>query len=602
MSRRTALAVLRALRVAALFGVPLAAAGCARVPAPGEPAVEVVRWQDLIVDPREHTAVFDATTMPHACADETAFGIAVGGGERRHYRFRLAGPATLLVSACRPPDAAAAGAAPAASAPALRLRIERAGGRLEELALPLPGGWSERRFELAPERAGEVAMTLTADVPPGDAVVVRDLVVRGLERTRPPRPARRAILISLDAFREDAVGAIGHRTRTPALDGLLAGAERFFPTWSAEISTKPSHASLLTGMPAAVHGCDRDTVPLAPEFSTLAERLSGTGVATAGFAGTAPFFHDRSGLRQGFGSWRLEMWTSAQELRQAAEWVAEHRDQSFFLFVHLYGAHADEGVLPYEAPGLTRRAVAERFGLGEYGCRDGRCGAGLLLALNDGSAPRIEREGEILRYLYERGVEALDHDLGVFFAGLEAAGLWQDTLVVLTADHGEQFGEHGYFMHTTPHEETLRVPLLVKWPRGRAAGTVRERPTTALDVAPTVLAYFGLGSPDLVGRDLAAGGEDARAVMLSKDAVRVGDLKLVFATKEFPEALYDLARDPGEQTNLLPARRADADRLRAAWERATERARRLAGVAPATAGAPYSAAEIERLRSLGYLR
>jgi arylsulfatase A-like enzyme len=583
-------------RLAPWLGAALAVAGCTRAPAPGEPAVAVVRWQDLIVDPREHMAAFDRTTMPHDCADETAFGIELAGGEQRLYRFRLAEPSELVVAACRPPE-------PAGAPAGLRLKVEREDRNGEEFSLPLPGGWSEKRFALAPDPSGQVRMTLTAAAPAGVKLVVRDLAVRTVERRLPPRPARRAILISLDAFREDAVGAIGHQTQTPVLDRLLAESERFFPCWSEEISTKPSHASILTGLPAAVHGCDRGDVPLAPEFSTVAERLSGAGVATAGFAGTAPFFHDRYGLRQGFETWRLEMWTSAQELRQAEEWVAKHRDDSFFLFVHLYGAHADEGAVPYESPGMTRKGVAARFGLPDFGCRNGECGAGLLLALNAGRAPRRERQGEILRFLYDRGVEALDHDLGTFFAELEGAGLWRDTLVVLTADHGEQFGEHGYFLHTTPHEETLRVPLLVKWPRGRAAGVATEEPTTALDIAPTVLAHFGQGAADLTGRNLAVRAPaNGPPVMVSKDAVRLGDLKLIFATPEFPEALYDLATDPGERTNLLPARRADAELLRAVWRRAMERARRLAGVAPAAAAVPFSAAEIERLRSLGYLK
>ena len=585
------------VRLALVLAAVAVAAGCARAPGKGEPTAAVERWQDLIVDPRDHTAVFDTTTLSHTCAEQTAFGIELAAGDEREYRFRLDRPATLLVAACRETAAAASG-----GTAVLRFQVERGDGRREELALPLAGGWQETRFELAPEPSGEVALHLAAEAPAGAKIVVRDLAVRSVEAAPPPRPARRAILISLDAFRDDAIGAVGHRTQTPVLDRLVAESERFEPSWSAEISTKPSHASMLTGVPAAVHGCDRGDVPLAPGFSTLAERLSGTGVATGGFADTAPFFHDRYGLRQGFGSWRLEMWTSAQELRQASEWVARHRDENFFLFLHLYAAHADTAGLPYEAPGITRETVAERFGIRDYGCRDGGCGAGLLLALNLHPSLRLPREEEILRFLYERGVEALDRDLGAFFAGLRAADLWRDTLVILTADHGEQFGEHGYFLHTTPHEETLRVPLLVKWPGGRAAGVAAQRPVTSLDIAPTVLAHFGLAAADLVGQDLAAPPRDAQPLMVSKDAVRVGDLKLIFATPEFPEALYDLARDPGERTNLLPARRADADRLKAVWQRAMEHARRLAGVAPAVAPAPFDAGELERLRSLGYLK
>ena len=96
-----------------------------------------------------------------------------------------------------------------------------------------------------------------------------------------------------------------------------------------------------------------------------------------------------------------------------------------------------------------------------------------------------------------------DADLALFFDDLRRAGLWDDTLVVVTADHGEAFDEHGFLMHTTAHEEVLRVPLVVKWPKGARAGVETERFSTALDLAPTILAHFGLGAPDLTGRDLA---------------------------------------------------------------------------------------------------
>ena len=213
-----------ALRRLVLAGAVFAAAGCARTPGPGEPAFEVVRHQDLIVDPRDHTAVFDTTTMPHTCADETAFGIEVGGGERRRYRFRLERPSTLLVSACRQ-----AGGTPAGAGESLRLRVIRGGGRTEELALPLAEEWRQERFELAPEGSGEVGLYLSPEVPAGVRVIVRDLVVSTNEPAPAARPARRAILISLDAFREDAVGALGGRTRTPNLDRLLGASAALLP-------------------------------------------------------------------------------------------------------------------------------------------------------------------------------------------------------------------------------------------------------------------------------------------------------------------------------------------------------------------------------------
>ena len=131
-----------------------------------------------------------------------------------------------------------------------------------------------------------------------------------------------------------------------------------------------------------------------------------------------------------------------------------------------------------------------------------------------------------------------------------------------------------------------------------------ERFSTALDLAPTILAHFGLPADDLPGHDLAQAparaGRGAR-LMISKDAVRLDDLKLVFATPEFPRALYDLAADPGERTNLLPAREADAARLAEVHRLAIAAAGRKVSLPGEPEPQPFTQEELERLRSLGYL-
>lgn len=588
-------------RVAAVAAAALVAgvlAGCAPSTPAADPGLSV-RWQDLLTDPSAHTRAYDETTGVHFCADQTLWGVALGPGERREYRAEAAGGDELRLAVCREGGEGAA---------ALGVELGSAKGVFAESGaatlskrLELPAGWSGTTIDLA-GAGGRLELALTAELPAGARLFVRDLTVRSVVAAAAPRPAPRAILISLDAFREDAWGGIGGRTETPALDRVLAEGERFHPHWAAEISTKPSHASMLSGLPAEVHGCDRGDVPLSDDIVTLPERLRSAGVATAGFASVAPFFAEKFGLAQGFDRWRLEAWTTAQELRAAASWLDAKRDEPSFLFVHLYAPHSDFQGLPYEAEGVTRATVFERFGVADYGCRAGRCGSAVLLEANFG-LPRLPREAEIARFLYERGIETLDRDLALFFDDLRRAGLWEDTLVVVTADHGEAFDEHGFLMHTTPHEEVLRVPLVVKWPKGERAGRVTERFSTALDLAPTILARFGLTAPDLTGRDLAQpAAPDEPRLLVSKDAVRLGDSKHLLATETFPAALYDLAADPGERTNRLPGAAAEAERLAGVHARAIERARALLGREVTTRSAPYTPEEIERLRSLGYLR
>lgn len=574
-------------------------------PEAGRFSLATARYQDIVVD-QDSYGTFDPQTGVHTCADESRDSFVLAAGERRSFRLVPGGPGELLVGGCIE-------SAPAGSPAELVVAIDSGGGdvRVERLALLGPAtateasGWRSRRIDLsALTPGGELGVELRAELPGGARLFVDALALRSERPSPPPPAARRAILISLDAFREDALGAVGRHTATPELDRLLAESERFGPSWSAEISTKTSHASMLTGLPVELHGVDREELPLRPEIATLAERLSAAGVRTGAFMQTAPFFAEKFALNQGFETYRLKGWTSGQELRLAADWAGEHREESSFLFVHLYGAHSDFGILPYEAEAVTRAAVAAKFGIADYGCAGEVCASRRLLAINYRALAPLPREPEITRWLYDRGVETLDRELGVLFADLRRAGLWDETLIVLTGDHGEAFGEHGFFLHTTPHEETLRVPLLVKWPRSAArAGRTTSRFATALDIAPTLLTHFGLDSGDLPGHDLSRSAERGARWMLSKDAVRLDDLKLVLATPEFPRALYDLAADPLERTNLLPEREADATRI--------EEVRRLALAAMArrlevrgdskVEAQPFTDEERERLRSLGYL-
>lgn len=583
---------------AAALCLALSACGPAVSP-PG--TVETVRYQDLLVEPAGRAHVFDPTTGIQHCGDESYFGVALTSVERPRprdrYTVELAGTSSLLVGGCAP------GSIPAGKA-GLRVAVSGPDGGAEVHRFAVRDGWhtEEAALHLVPGGvSGKAQVELTAEGAEHEPIALRDLAIKTVTTEAPPPPARRVILISLDTFREDAIGAIGRRTRTPVLDGLLGAAQRFAPHWSADISTKPSHASILSGLPVAVHGCDRDETVLGDGVVTLAERLHPAGVATGGLLSIAPFFDARYGLSQGFDTWRLGAWSSAQELRAASNWVAEHRQGPSFLFVHLYAAHSDSERLPYEAPGVTRRTVAERFGVEDYGCRLGACASRFLHRLDAKLLPGIAQDRQILRFLYERGVEGLDADLGVFFDDLRRDRLWDDTLLIVTADHGEQFAEHGHFLHTTSHEETLRVPLVIKWPGGVGAGSLSASPSSSLDLAPTVLAHFGLPSPDLLGRDLAQPATRP-AVLLARDAVRVGDLKLLLATAEFPESLYDLARDPGEGTNLLAGAASDASRLHAARDTILAEVRRRLGRVNDPQRVPYSPEELDRLRSLGYVQ
>lgn len=584
---------LRTCAVLAALGAvsTLATSGCHRLDQ-SPPAALALDIEDLLFGPKEPIAGASPPAIAW-CGEESHYAVALAEGERLTLQREIEGPTTLEVGAC-------------AAGGRLRLSLEvgQAWGSQREIALGPT--WSSHQLPLAGDPPGRVTLTLSAAGTGGRPIYLRDLALRAERSAPPPAPVPRAILISLDALREDAIGALsrpGSGLHTPHLDRFATEAERFFPHWAAEISTKPSHATMLTGLPSRVHGCDRGERPLPDEVLTLAERLRSSRVATAAMMSLAPFFHPRYGLDQGFDHYQLAAWSTSQELRASRVWLSAHRERPSFLFLHLYAAHSDQIHLPYEAPGSSSDLVARHFGIADYGCRGGSCASKLLHRLNyDTAFEPLPREAEALRFLYDRGVEALDAELGQFFDDLRRSGLWEDTLVIVTADHGEQFGEHGFFLHVTAHEETLRVPLLVKWPGGARAGTVTERPSTAVDLAPTLLDHFGLPASDLTGSSLARPPRRQAPIMVSHDAVRIGTLKLLLPTTEQPEALFDLATDPEERRDLLAQRPTEAAKLRLAWNRVLRRAALLAEHPRPAAQQPFTDVEREGLRALGYLR
>jgi arylsulfatase A-like enzyme len=234
------------------------------------------------------------------------------------------------------------------------------------------------------------------------------------------------------------------------------------------------------------------------------------------------------------------------------------------------------------------------------------CATGLLSALGNGLIAPLPREPAILRHLYKAGVRSTDSELGRLFADLQAMGLYDDLLVIVTSDHGEMLLEHGAVLHGTFWEEVLHVPLIVKWPGNARAGTLTQRRTSAMDLVPTLLAVAGLpADPDLPGRDLRS--PDRRSVLANIGpwlAVYDGSLKALVNDAENHQ-LYDVAADPGETRDLAAERPADLARLVAAataWKESEERRLGRFERHPDEGGAvTLTPEEEERLRALGYL-
>ena len=321
------------------------------------------------------------------------------------------------------------------------------------------------------------------------------------------------ILISIDTLRPDHLGCYGYDAPTsPNIDALAREGTRFEQVHSSTTWTLPAHMSLLTGLPDSLHGVVWDRVPLDPHRRLLAESFRAAGYATAGFYG-GPYLHESFGFGRGFDRYencgvpypaellpeRLEQEShrvrTARRIEQAAERFLEEQAgrqarRPFFLFLHHWDVHYD-----FNAPEEFVELFAGEDG-GRVSMRD--------FIRNPEIHPEMApADRAYLLACYDAEIRWVDHQIGRLMLKLSELGMAQQTYVVITADHGEQFFEHGRKGHRLDlYDETLRIPLILKGPGIRPGQVVRSQ-ARIFDVMPTLLDLAGLPEePEVYGVSL----------------------------------------------------------------------------------------------------
>ncbi len=449
-------------------------------------------------------------------------------------------------------------------------------------------------------------------------VTALSLFAVACERESEPLEARpNVLLISIDSLRADRLGVYGNpRNTSPTIDRIAREGVRFSQALSPTSWTLPAHATLLTGLGQRRHRVVNVRHKLAEEVETLPEAFLAAGYETFGiFSG--PFLHPVYGLGQGFERYASCMSkveaspTSPQAWQQShidrtnplveksfIEWLDSRSDRPFFAFVHMWDVHYD-----YLAP----EPYYSMFDTGYAGKLDGRNIARKGFPV-DATADDVDH----LLSLYDAEIRYTDATLGKMLAALEAKGLLDNTVVVITADHGEEFLDHGAKGHQhTLFDELIRVPL-VFWARGRLPrGVVIDEPVGLSDIAPTIAELAGIaGAPSVDGTSLVpflrGDGPESRPVFsvlyepllprIKLAAVRVGTQKLIYRESDKAWLSYDLAVDPGEQAPT----EATLDALRSALTEYV--AQSSAYLAEKSAGEEALPRDVsERLRQLGYV-
>lgn len=451
--------------------------------------------------------------------------------------------------------------------------------------------------------------------------------------TARPRLARpNILLVSIDSLRADHLGAYGYpRDTSPTIDGLAREGVLFEHAISSAPWTVPAHMTLLTGLPPEVHGVESRRERLSPDAVTLAEVLQDAGYTTAGFV-SGPTVMRRYGFDQGFASYDESMVeekpaliggvvTSPGLVRLVdaflTRWHDGDRTQPFFVFLHMWDVHYD-----YVPP----EDYARRFDPDYTGDLDGR-DFERNPRLTAGMDPR---DLQHLVALYDGEIRYTDDHLAQIVGRLRALGLLDDTIVVVTSDHGDEFFEHGQKGHAkTLYDEVLRVPLVVRYPQRIAPGRRVEAQVRAMDVAPTILGLAGVPAtpgfgtiglapehrfvdltPYVAGSSPTAPFPALPAFSTTRwlggrqTALRTADAKLIRYKPPLRNRagteLFDLDVDPGERTNLdgSPPGKPLLATLAPRLEDWTSDAGRQTKLAVGLAPSPRHEA---RLRALGYV-
>ncbi|HEV8113985.1 MAG TPA: sulfatase [Planctomycetota bacterium] len=432
------------------------------------------------------------------------------------------------------------------------------------------------------------------------------------------------VLVIVDAMRQDVLGCYGNtRVKTPHVDRLAAEGVVFEDAFTQAPFTWSSFGSILTGKYPRRHGLlhmkpglrmpENETLPtilksaVKSDGTQLTERdwleatfHTGTLTAASGLLGgfdmryEATAGHDLVVLASSWSVFRAGLLVSIlrnkanQHLElggtaaEATKWIDAHADRRFFAMVHLYSTHT-----PYDPPEEFRRQYCDPNYTGPI--RSFWSDHRQLIESGKYQATLADREQ--IRNLYYAGVAQADAQIGWIVDALEKRGILDDTLVIVTADHGESLGEQELWEHDHMVQSNLRIPLVMRWPKRLQPKTRVAALVDEIDILPTVCDLLGIALPaadseraridgtsllPLVRGEASAVREFSLAENASYTAAQDRRWKVVvphaallgaeawnraLAGDPEPPRLYDLQSDPEERFNLLRKEPAEASRL-----------------------------------------
>jgi choline-sulfatase len=452
-----------------------------------------------------------------------------------------------------------------------QVRAQTDGAEPEELfSAKGENAWTEAQVDLARFAGKVVRLDLVATGPNGRAGWGEPAIMvpptdsdKPAMKTAPPARPKNVVLILIDTVRADVFDPIrpDNHVETPTYDAFAGKSTVFTRAYVNENWTKPSVATTLTGLYPSTHDTKKDESALPDEVELVSQRLKKQGFATAGFVANG-YVSDSFGFQRGWDVFRnyiRENKSSEADhvFGDALAWVSERKQAAdgkpFFLYIQTIDPH-----VTYKAPAeYVQRYFPDKY----TGPLGPTIDAVELQNLSQGKLKPTERDVTYLRAAYDAEVTFHDEQMGKFFTELQTLGRLDDTMIVITNDHGEEINDHGKFGHGhTLYDELLRSPLLMYFPGLFPAGGRIDEIVESVDITPTILDALGLEPlaqadgtsllPLIQGKPVQRPTYALSEFLDNRRSVRVGNWKLMRSTSTWAQ-LYDVIADPGEKTNRI---------------------------------------------------
>ncbi len=433
------------------------------------------------------------------------------------------------------------------------------------------------------------------------------------------------VLISIDTLRPDHLGCYGYtRNTSPSINKFAKESIRFTNCITPRTITSPAVTSMLTGLYPQTHGVRRLCIPLNPKFATVAEYLKNAGYRTCGITCNRVLRSQLAKLDAGFDMWDEYCphrgtkfgFPTYQKYAEdgnkvAYKWLEKNYDkpEPFFLWIHYFEPHG-----PYNPPHVFQEYSHEP------------------LFIPADEIPEYQRLEEITtdtvdvnKYIveYDKEIRYTDHYTGELIDKLKELGVYENSLVIVTADHGESLTEHEFYINHGgyTYEACAKVPLLIKLPdyvpnKSEKDDTVIDGQVSLIDLVPTMLDMAGvyqrsyLDGTSIIPVIEGMAGQTHEYIFIEKlnlmKAVRTNDWKYIMVRADGPikagQELYHLSQDPAETKNLFDPRNPDYNQIvqnlrieLKNWQRDFRKLQKLSEV-------KFDEASRAELRSLGYLK